>query len=311
MSNPNKHSLPESVGRQFDDHERDQIREMWELAGSGQGAATPEEAERALADLHLRLEMAGELRSKPEIVIGMIQKHSRLLVAAVALIAATTLFFLVPKTVVVSYGEMAIVELPDGTTIDMNSGSAIRYSRLYRFTNRTVELNGEAYFSVVNHAHPFIVETNGAAIEVTGTRFNVRSWDDEPDRGVIVTVTEGEVIFYPQILSENRVNLHPGETSRWKLSELRPSSPQITETEEVTAWRDLRFVFREQTLSSILRDLERRFDVSIDLDDGRTASTTLTAYYSQQVPLETVLDDICAVKGLRYTQTTDGYRIFK
>ncbi len=311
MSNPNKHSLPESVEHRFDETERDQIRDVWELSGPPKGVPTPGETERALADLHLRLEMDGELKSMPDIVIGRIQKHSRLLVAAVALFALTTLFVFVPKTVVVSYGEMATIELPDGTTIDMNSGSAIRYSRLYRFTNRTIELNGEAYFSVANHAHPFIVETNGATVEVTGTRFNVRSWDDEPENGVTVTVTEGEVLFYPQFLSESPVILRPGETSRWSLNDPHPSSPRLTETEEVTAWRDFRFVFRDQTLATILRDLERRYDVTIELDAGHAASTTLTAYYSQQVSLESVLDDICVVKGLRYTQTTNGYRIFK
>lgn len=311
MSKPNRHSLPESVERRFDEPERDQIREVWELSGSIQGAVTRGETDRALADLHLRLEMDGELKSKPEVIIGWLQKHSRLMVAAIALITLTSLFFLVPKTVVVSYGEMATVELPDGTTIEMNSGSTIRYSRLYRFTNRSVELNGEAYFSVVNHVQPFIVETNGATVEVTGTRFNVRSWDDEPENGVTVTVTEGEVLFYPEILSENPVILHPGETSQWNLRERRPSSPQMAETEEITAWRDLRFVFREQTLASILRDLERRYDVIIELDADQAATTTLTAYYSQQVSLESVLNDICAVKGLRYTETTNGYRIFK
>lgn len=311
MSNPNKHSLPKSIDRRFDDHEQDKIREVWELSGTLQDKITAEETDRALTDLHLRLKIEGQIRSKPEVVIGWIQKHARYMVAAVALVTVITLFFLVPKTVVVSYGEMAAVELPDGTTIDVNSGSTIRYSRLYRFTNRTVELNGEAYFSVKHHAHPFIVETNGAAIEVTGTSFNVRSWDDEPDRGVIVTVTEGEVLFYPQLLTEKPLILRPGETSRWVRSEPMPSSPELAETEEITAWRDFRFVFREQTLSTILRDLERRYDVTIELDVDQIAGTTLTAYYSQQVSLESVLDDICVVKGLRYTQTTNGYRIFR
>lgn len=311
MSNPNKHSLPESVENRFNETEREQIRDVWELAGSPQGATTPEETERALADLHLRLEMDGELKSWPDIVIGRIKKHSRLLVAAVALFAITTLFVFVPKTVVISYGEMATIELPDGTIIDMNSGSAIRYSRLYRFTNRTVELNGEAYFIVAHHAHPFIIETNGATVEVTGTKFNVRSWSDEPENGVTVTVTDGEVHFYPQFLSESPVLLRPGETSRWNLNQPHPTSPQPAETEEITAWRDLRFVFRDQTLATILRDLERRYNVVIELEAAHAASTTLTAYYSQQVSLESVLDDICVVKGLRYTQTTNGYRIFE
>jgi len=311
MSNPNKQSLPESIARKFDDPEQDQIRDVWKMAGSLKTSSTPEETEQALADLHLRLEMSGEMNSKPEIIIGWIQKHARYMVAAVALFAVLTLFFLIPKTVVVPFGEMATVELPDGTTIEMNSGSVLRYSRLYRFTNRTVELNGEAYFSVVDHAHPFIVDTNGAIVEVTGTRFNVRSWDDEPENGVTVTVTEGEVLFSPQFISDNPVTLRPGDISRWKLSETRPSTPEPAETEEITAWRDLRFVFRDQTLASILRDLERRYDVAIELDTDPVASTTLTAYYSQQVSLESVLDDICAVKGLRYTQTTHGYRIFR
>jgi transmembrane sensor len=266
------------------------------------------EIEDALARVHMQLENKD---SKPKSMFsGRIPQYTRYLVAAVALIVLSALFLFVPRTATVPYGEMALLELPDGTEIEMNSGTSIRYSRLYRFTDRRVQLNGEAYFIVAEHAHPFIVDANGVSVEVTGTRFNVRSWRDDPSAETTVTVSGGQVLFYPHHNKENQISLVSGESSRWNPGLAEPSEPESVTIEDFLAWRDQRFVFRDQTLISILRELERRYNTSIELDVPGIEHSTLTAYYSQQVPLEAVLDDICTVKGLRYTQTTNGYRIF-
>ena len=62
---------------------------------------------------------------------------------------------------------------------------------------------------------------------------------------------------------------------------------------------------------TILHDLERSFNVTIELDVENMEYETLTAYYNRPASVETILEDICTVKGLRYAKTTNGYRIFK
>lgn len=308
------HELRKDVLDQFPESEHASVNEVWELAGDAEDQTlevTPDEIEGALDDVHTRLQMSGEMLPATDKIAGWIQRRSKYLVAAIALIAMTTLFLFVPKTATVPYGEIATLELFDGTTIEMNSGTTIRYSRLYPFTNRHIEMNGEAFFTVAEHSNPFMVEANGAVVEVIGTRFNIRSWSDDPEGKTSVTVSGGQIQFYPAADQTKRIVLNVNETSFWNPEMIQPSEAETASPDDALAWREHRFVFHDQTIISILRDLERRFDVDIDLEVPEIAHNTLTAYYSQQAHIETILEDICTVKGLRYTQTANGYRIFE
>ena len=314
MSEQKHNNKPDSeILKQFPESEQNLIREVWKKSGDAVDAPpefTRPEIERALDDVHTRLEMSGEMSSAGDKIAGWIQRHHRILVAAVALIAVTSLFLFVPKTASVSYGEIATLEMPDGSTIEMNSGTTVRFSRLYPFTNRHIELNGEAFFTVEVHSNPFIVEANGTFIEVTGTRFNIRSWSDDPGQETSVTVSNGQVLFYTAQDRTGLKILQADESSFWNLEMDQPSEPEPAAADDALAWREYRFVFQNQTILSILRDLERRYDVEIELAVPEVAFSTLTAYYSQNVHIETILEDICTVKGLRFTETANGYRIF-
>ncbi|TVQ06289.1 MAG: DUF4974 domain-containing protein [Balneolaceae bacterium] len=314
MNKKQNGTAPEHIINEFDEELRNEMNEIWLLAGSTAPDVqdiSPIEVENGLNALNTRLEISGDYIPAGDKIAGWIQNYSRVLVAAVALITLTTFFIFVPRTAVVPYGEMATLDLPDGSFIEMNSGSTVRYSRFYRFINRTIELNGEAFFTVADHGHPFIVKANGVSVEVTGTRFNVQSWADDPAGETIVSVEKGGVLFYPIEKRDQMVTLTAGESSRWNPQQLQPTAPETSNVEDATAWREFRFVFRNQALGSILRDLERRFNITIELEAHGVENSPLTAYYSQQVQLESVLDDICTVKGLRYTRTTTGYRIYR
>ncbi|TVR13732.1 MAG: DUF4974 domain-containing protein [Balneolaceae bacterium] len=306
--------LPDQIIKEFDENLRPEINTVWEKSGLAQNHSdilSEDEIEDGLMRVHNEIvEAESHKTGSGNKIVGWIIRYSRIAVAAAAVIIAISLFLLVPKTATVPYGEVAMLELRDGSTIEANSGTTIRYSRLYPFLNRDIELNGEAFFSVQSHKNPFIVRANGAAIEVTGTEFNIRSWRDEPDGQISVTVTEGEVQFLPHQPNAVPVSITAGYESRWNLQLSEPTQPEPVTIEDVLAWREMRFVFRELPLISIIRELERRYNTTIELEVPEAKQSTLTAYYSQPASIESILDDICTVKGLRYTQTTTGFRIF-
>src|SRR5690606_12258135 len=81
-----------------------------------------------------------------------------------------------PKNIVVKNesGEKSKVDLQDGTVVWLNAASSLTYpSSFEKEENRTVKLEGEAFFDVVNDpGKPFIVETSQLSIRVLGTAFN-------------------------------------------------------------------------------------------------------------------------------------------
>jgi ferric-dicitrate binding protein FerR (iron transport regulator) len=80
-----------------------------------------------------------------------------------------------------------IVELPDGSIAYLNNNSSIEFDR--NFGQRIVKQDGEVFFDVRKGDSPFIVKTELGEIQVLGTKFNVRSDNNELE----VEVQEGTV----------------------------------------------------------------------------------------------------------------------
>jgi transmembrane sensor len=294
----------------YPDYGDNELNDIWKTTESFQPdyMSDPDEIEEGLKKVHSRIQAETNIPKKHREYIWL---NARYLVAAIALIIFGAYYIFTPVSITVSYGEMATLELPDGSTAELNSGTTISYNRFYGRTHRELTLNGEAYFSVVNDENPFKVRANGTMTEVKGTRFNIRSWSDDPYSETTITVTEGIVSFYPVQSEISGIDITPGNQSRWNIEMTSPSTPDPVTVSDITGWREQRLIFRDQPLGTILRELERRFDTKIDLEVAGAELEPLTAYYAQPGNLYAVLEDITMVKGLRYSATANGYRIFK
>lgn len=300
---------------QFSRDRRDRLKEVWDLAGRAKPESpglTDREVEEALTEIRQRI--GGNDRHSISRKGSEERTPSRWgwwVAAAVILLIFGAGLLLTPQTITAPRGEMASVTLPDGSTVELNSGSEIQYSRLFAYTNRTVDLEGEAFFSVQQGEHPFVVNANKSAVKVTGTAFNVRSWSEELLKETEVTVAEGSVDFYPMDFPEYSVTVREGELSRWAVEMEQPTTPEAVSIDKMLGWREQKLMFNEKPLLVIFQELERRFDVEIQLYNTIMASETLTAFYARPDNVESVIKDICRVKGLRYAETANGYSVYK
>lgn len=304
-----ENTLPPLVLSSFDDEEQEEVKDLWDAlegANSRTDSVSPQETDRDLEDLHIRLGFSG----RSDRIAGLIRTYGRYAAAAVAIIVAGAAFLMLPHSVEVPPGKMAVVSLPDGSQVELNSGSVIQFNRLFGVTNRDISLSGEGYFEVVPGDMPFEVTSNGTVTEVLGTTFNIRSWSDHPQNETIVAVKEGIVKFYPVTNIANAVRLNEADESRWQAGFESPTAPANTDLERVTGWRERKFIFYEESLQQIFREVERRFDLDIDLENREAANETLTGYYGEVSNPESLLDDICTVAGLSYSKTANGYRVY-
>lgn len=312
--NRDNKSHDEEILKQFPEHDREVVKSIWQEsreAGSPREAMDSDEVEEALSKVHRRLQFeAASTVGRRNNGSGSMDLRWLMAAASLLIIMAAGYLF-IPKTVEVPYGETASVELPDGSTVALNSGSELSYSRLFSLLGREVALNGEAFFEVQKGSLPFEVRANNSVVRVTGTRFNVRSWQEDPGSETEVTVTEGSVLFYPESRQERSVAIQPGEMSRWTYGLAAPTSPDSAALERALAWRSQSFVFSKKPLEVILREMERRFDITITLEAESYSSEKVTIHYVNPEDVEVMLKDICRVKGLRYSASSDGYRIYK
>jgi len=160
------------------------------------------------------------------------------------------------------------IELPDGTNVWLNASSKIKFPSAFASNLREVELEGEAYFEVAklpnekNTSVPFIVKNKNQQIEVLGTHFNVNSYVNEET--VKTTLLEGSVRIQP-IGSIASKFLKPGQESNVYNGKIEIQPADI---ESVIAWKNGDFIFNNESLQSVMRKIERWYDVEIIYQSG-------------------------------------------
>lgn len=151
------------------------------------------------------------------------------------------------------------ITLPDGSKVWLNAASSLKYPTKFTGNERKVELTGEAYFEITHNPHqPFIVESNSQRIEVLGTQFNVAAYDNEPT--IATTLVQGAVEVF-HVASGYSVTMAPGEQAVLYGNTLNIEKVDIA---EYTAWKDGYFHFKATDLKTILRQIERWYDVDVD-----------------------------------------------
>lgn len=152
-------------------------------------------------------------------------------------------------------GEYRLV-LSDGTKVWINAESELKYPVQFGKGRREVFMKGEAYFEVEKDStHPFIVHTSRGAVQVLGTEFNVRAYEDEAK--VVTTLVKGSVEYHT---SGSRVVLKPGFQSEDAGREVLVRRVDI---EQCVGWKDGKYIFFDESLENIMRYVERTYDVEV------------------------------------------------
>ena len=191
------------------------------------------------------------------------------------------------------------VNLPDGSKVWLNSSSSLRFSALFNGDTREVELSGEAYFDVSkNKSKPFRVITKDQIVEVLGTQFNINSYSDEGP--IKTTLIEGSV----KITYKNKVVLlSPGQ--QFQPKEL-VSAVLEADTEEVVAWKEGYFVFKNEDIKSIMRKLSRWYNVEVNYS-GNIPEVGFGGNISRSKDISEVLDVLQLTNAIHFK--VEGRRI--
>ena len=192
--------------------------------------------------------------------------------------------------------------LPDGSKVALNTKSTIKYPKKFSNINRTVELIGEAYFDVKRDTtKPFIVKTSDIDIEVLGTSFNVMSYND--DTTIETTLVKGKVKinrFNPITKKIQSVILTPNHKAIFVKNEERFIMDKVN-VNTATLWKYGILVFDNEPLESMVKKLERWYDVKIVLSDNLKNKYRYTISIDHET-IEEVLEMIKKTSPVNYTK---------
>ncbi|MBX3252554.1 MAG: FecR domain-containing protein [Chitinophagaceae bacterium] len=188
------------------------------------------------------------------------------------------------NTVSTPNGRQFRLGLPDGTQVWLNAASSITYPVEFSALQRAVKVTGEAYFEVsTDKKRPFIVEKGSLAVVVTGTHFNINTYDD--DLTAQVTLLEGRVTVRNGKAEENLLPGQQAETIGTEQLQLHTS----VNTEEVMAWKNGYFSFNNSDLQSVMRKLSRWYNVEV-LYEGNIPAMKFGGEIARNSNLSQVLD---------------------
>ena len=200
-----------------------------------------------------------------------------------------------------STGQRAEVLLADGTRALLSVESHLRVPADYGGGARDVYLDGEAFFDVRHDEHkPFRVHVKGGIAEDLGTEFVVRAYPG--DTSVTVVVTSGEVALRADAANARKdvVSLTPGQLGRLH-GDGRVSMADGVEVEAYLSWTRGHIAFRDKPFAQVARELERWYDVEIEIADSSLARAPLIASFDNQ-PLDEVLRVLSRSLDARYTR---------
>ena len=181
--------------------------------------------------------------------------------------------------------------LPDQSKIELNAASKILYKKNNWNRQRVVQLEGEAFFEV-EKGSPFVVETPSGSVEVLGTSFNVFARDG----ALKVECFTGKVRVNSK--SSDSQILTPGLSTQLS-DNARLSQPKTVDLNNSAGWRSGEFIFDNVSFRQVLEEVERQFDVRIQLQDQSLLDRT-GPYVFEKGDLNKALEKICYPLGLSF-----------
>src|SRR5699024_9924321 len=195
-------------------------------------------------------------------------------------------------------GQQNIFTLSDGTVIRLNDKSMLTVPAKLKAGTSTVTLEGEAYFEVASDpAHPFVVYANGSAVEVLGTKFNVKA--DSLADNVQVAVVEGKVSLKKEGAEESASALLT--RNNFGLLDLDNGSITIEQVYAANykSWVTNRLVYSGESLAKVSRQLEHLYNDKISFSTPDLKKFKLAADFERN-DLETTITTIANTFDIRY-----------
>ncbi len=164
------------------------------------------------------------------------------------------------------YGHKTMVLLPDSSKVWLNGDSKLRYNT--NFSNeRSLELEGEAMFDVKKDPDKmFSVKSNKLRVEVYGTTFNFRTYNN--DEEAEVALLKGSVGIFKE--KQYLKTMAAGEVVTYLVAQNKLISTKNCDLQQITSWNSDQLVIENMPIPEIFKYLERWYGVHIDyngLDD--------------------------------------------
>lgn len=203
------------------------------------------------------------------------------------------------------FGEKKEFSLPDGSTVVLNACSRLCYPT--EFTNRKqrdITLRGEAYFNVKkNTEKTFVVFTKHFEVQVIGTAFNVKSYEN--DELIKVDVERGKV----KVDMED-ASLQLAAQEQITINTLSGDFSKQRNDGEIALWRKGWLRFNRTPIRDVARELERVYNCRMVFREGQEFNNLISGEHDNQ-SLDAVLQSLEFASGIKYKKENNRILFYR
>ncbi len=188
------------------------------------------------------------------------------------------------------WGQKSTIFLSDGSEVVLNAGSTLRYMEDFSEKDRSLYLDGEAFFTVSKDSlRPFRVYSGELVTEALGTAFNVKAYLEE--KTISVALESGKVKVTQLKRLETPVTLEPGHQIEY--DQTNGESFIIPfDSREILSWKNGIIYFKNSNEQQVFSRLEKWYGVTFQVDNSPIDKKwSYTAEFANK-SLENVLQSI-------------------
>jgi transmembrane sensor len=200
-------------------------------------------------------------------------------------------------TVETARGESRQLVLPDGSSVQLNAGTVLRYAKDFGSPSRKVSLlKGEAFFQVAGQARcPFVVVAGRLKTTVLGTSFDIRTYPEE--KRMVVAVVTGKVR-----VSEGGqpagVLLGAGQLLRKDGGTGDVETDAFDDPEDVVAWKSGGLRFKDASFDDLAFEIGNKYAIRL-VNLSKKQAWSYTGLF-RSTSLQEVVETICQTENLAY-----------
>lgn len=190
------------------------------------------------------------------------------------------------------FGSKQVLVLDDDSKVTLNAQTKVCYANLFKY-NRTIELQGEAFFEV-QKGTSFRVKTQLGEVTVLGTKFNVASFSDYFE----VVCHEGKV----RVASHAKtIVLTAGESVRFYGAAFENWADDLPKH---PLWMNGETALRKVPMQYVFAQFEKQFAVKV-VYPRSIENIIFTGSFTNRNK-QTALQSICLPLGLKFNENASG-----
>ncbi|WP_299339397.1 FecR family protein [uncultured Psychroserpens sp.] len=226
-------------------------------------------------------------------LLPLLSKIAAILVVGFGIYFYTTTVNTTTSTLV---SQQKTIVLPDASKVKLNAMSSVTFNNSKWDNNRSILLDGEAFFDVAK-GETFDVKTTSGTITVLGTQFNVKDRNNYFE----VTCYEGKVKVNT---TTKETILLPGDNFL-----IIDGKYIATEKEKLSSpsWLNHNSTFKSIPYREVIAEFERQYNVSIEFENI-SDSQNFTGSFTHN-DIEIALKSITLPLQLKYSKTDNIIRL--